>query len=101
MKYLREVVKHARNLRATNSAVDLCYTAEGRLGACMKQTCKIWDIAAPYLIALEAGALVTDFFGKPLDFKVDSSNYTRNFDFLIANEKIHGILSELIHSIKI
>ena len=100
MKYMREIVKHSRNLRATNSAVDICYTAEGRLGACMNQTCKIWDIAALSLISSEAGAVVTDFHGGPIDFSTDSSNYMRNFDFLIANKTLHEIFSGIILSVK-
>jgi myo-inositol-1(or 4)-monophosphatase len=100
MKYLREIVKYSRNLRATNSTVEQCYTAEGRLGACLNQTCKIWDIAAPYLIAKEAGAVVTDFFGHPLDFRVDSSSYMRNYDFLMANKALHDFLTGIIHSVK-
>ena len=101
MKYMREIVKHSRNLRATNSAVDLCYTAEGRLGACLNQTCKIWDIAAPYLIAKESGAIATDFYSKPLNFHFDSSSYMRNFDFLIANPQIHKLLMGIIRTVKV
>jgi myo-inositol-1(or 4)-monophosphatase len=100
MKYMREIVKHSRNLRSTNSVLDLVYTAEGMLGACMNQTCKIWDIAAPGLIAKEAGAIVSDFFNKPLNFQFDSSNYMRNYDFLIANSSIHKELSEIIQNVK-
>jgi len=100
MKFMREIVKHSRNLRATNSAADLCYTAEGRLGACMNQTCKIWDIAALALISKEAGAEVTDFYGQPIDFRVDTSTYMRNYDFLIANKTLHEIFSGIILSVK-
>jgi myo-inositol-1(or 4)-monophosphatase len=99
MKFMREFVKHSRNLRATNSVLDMCYTAEGRLGASINQTCKIWDIAAPYLIAQESGAIVTDFFNRPLDFHFDSSTYLKNFDYLIANTHIHRRLNEIIYDV--
>ncbi len=100
MKYIRAVVKHSRNIRATNSAIDLCYAAEGRIGACMNQTCRIWDIAGPSLIATEAGAVVTDFLDNPLDFRVNESNFMRNYEYVIANPRLHDILVQIIQSEK-
>jgi hypothetical protein len=43
------LVHRARNVRATNSLVDVCYTVDGRLGGFVNYCTKIWDIAAPAL----------------------------------------------------
>jgi myo-inositol-1(or 4)-monophosphatase len=47
--------------------IDLCFTADGKLGACINQTTKIWDIAGPGLIIEEAGGIVSDLKGNPFD----------------------------------
>jgi len=41
-KVIGQLVKNIRNLRGTNCLIDFCYTADGKLGACMNQTTKIW-----------------------------------------------------------
>ena len=63
------LVEHARNVRATNSLVDFAATADGRLGACVNFSMKLWDIAAPLLILQEAGGACTGLDGQalPLD----------------------------------
>ena len=55
---IQNLVKNIRNLRATNCIVDFCYTADGKLGASVNQTTKIWDIAGPALLIEEAGGVV-------------------------------------------
>ncbi len=45
------------------SAIDLAWTAEGRLDACIMLGNKPWDTAAGILIAREAGVRVLDFSG--------------------------------------
>ena len=49
------------------AAVDLVYTACGRLDGFWEQRLKPWDMAAGALIVEEAGGTVTDMAGKPLD----------------------------------
>jgi NAD+ kinase len=90
------VVRHVRNLRATNSAVDFCYVADGRLGGCINQTTSLWDIAAPWLVIREAGGVCTDIRGQEMDFKVDATTYGRNFTVIAANPVLHGELKGLI-----
>lgn len=51
--------------RFGSAAVDLCLVADGQLDAYWEQTLNLYDVAAGALIALEAGATVTDFAGRP------------------------------------
>ena len=75
---LSRLVQNCRNVRCTNSLVDLAYTIDGRLGACLNQSPKIWDIASAKLMFKEAGGLLTDFNGKEieLDLGADCCNKT-------------------------
>jgi len=96
VKIIKELVHNVRNLRSTNSVVDFCYTADGRLGGFINQTTKMWDITAPALMVQEAGGVVTDIIGKPLNFKVDKSNYLRNFTIVGSNRTLHQKVLKLI-----
>jgi myo-inositol-1(or 4)-monophosphatase len=51
--------------RYGSAALDLCLVADGQLDAYWEQELNMYDVAAGALIALEAGASVTDFQGKP------------------------------------
>lgn len=97
---IKELVKNVRNLRSTNSVVDFCYTADGRLGGFINQTTKIWDISAPALIVQETGGVITDINGKPINFKVNKSNYSRNFTIIGSNRIIHRKVLKLIKNLK-
>jgi len=90
------IVKHSRNVRSTNSLVDYCYTAEGKFGACINLTNKIWDIAAPMLLIKEAGGIVTDIEGNDLDLTIDQSNYSKEFACVCSNHVLHRQLIEII-----
>ena len=96
-KIMQHLVLSIRNLRATNSLLDLCYTAEGKLGACINQTTKIWDIAGPGLIIEEAGGKVTDILGKPFDFSLNESNYNRNFTIACSNKMLHPEIINIVN----
>lgn len=54
-------------LRLGSAALDLCHVAAGRLDVFWEEKLKPWDTAAGWLIAEEAGAMVTDFSGQPFD----------------------------------
>jgi len=95
-KIMQHLVLSIRNLRATNSLLDFCYTAEGKLGACINQTTKIWDIAGPGLIIEEAGGKVTDILGNPFDFSLNESNYNRNFTIACSNKTLHPEILKII-----
>jgi myo-inositol-1(or 4)-monophosphatase len=92
---LVRVVNHARNVRATNSLVDFCYTIDGRLGGVINQACKIWDIAPTWLILTEAGGRVTDLAGRDLDFAPGPDVCQRTYQVLGAAPTIHQQLLAL------
>ena len=92
---LVQVVNAARNVRATNSLVDFCYTAEGKLGGAINQACKLWDVAAPWLLVREAGGVVTDVTGRELDFSLDEGASERTHTMLGAAPAIHRQLLDL------
>ncbi|MEZ5107217.1 MAG: inositol monophosphatase [Draconibacterium sp.] len=96
-KTIGRLVQHVRNLRSTNSLLDFCYTADGKLGACLNQTTKIWDIAGPKLIIEEAGGIVSDFNGNSLDFTINEKNYDRNFTIICSNKTLHPKVIELVN----
>ncbi len=64
MEIMASLSRKVRNIRSTNSLLDFCYTADGRLGAALNQTTKIWDIAVPWLMIREGGGTVTDIHGQ-------------------------------------
>ncbi len=57
----------SQGLRRTGAAaLDLAYVASGRLDGFWERWLKPWDIAAGWLIVLEAGGRVTDFSGSAM-----------------------------------
>jgi len=94
---IKHLVQGVRNLRATNSVVDFCYTADGRLGGCINQTTKIWDIAAPYLLIREAGGIVTDIDGKDIDFTVTEKDYQKNFTIVGSNKVLYKRIMDIVN----
>ena len=62
---LQKMMEETSGLRRMGSAaLDLCWVANGRYDGYWERGIKIWDIAAGALIALEAGALVSDYSGE-------------------------------------
>ena len=96
-KVIQQVVSRIRNLRSTNCLIDLCYTADGKLGACMNQTTKIWNISGPGLIIEEAGGKVTDIQGNLFDFSLNRDNYNRNFTIVGSNKVLHSELIKILN----
>jgi len=65
---LEQVMNAATDvLRYGSAATDMCYVAAGRFGAYYESGLKPWDVAAASLIVEEAGGIVTDTAGHPLD----------------------------------
>jgi myo-inositol-1(or 4)-monophosphatase len=61
----------AQAIRRTGSAaLNLCYVAAGRFDAYWGGNTKPWDVAAGALMIQEAGGIITDYRGEPLDFDV-------------------------------
>lgn len=74
--------------RLGSAALDICWVACGRFEGFWEYDLKPWDVAAGYIIAKEAGALVTDFSNN------DMSIY--GGEILVTNGLIHDKLLEVI-----
>ena len=96
MKLMARLTSQVRNIRSTNSLYDFCYTTDGRLGAVINQTTKIWDIAAPTLIIKEAGGMVTDINGDVINFDLSSGSFDHNYTIVAAGTGIHQSLMNII-----
>lgn len=61
------VLPRIRDIRRFGAAsVDLCMVACGRTDAYMERGLQSWDLAAGWIVALEAGAVVTAIDGSPV-----------------------------------
>jgi myo-inositol-1(or 4)-monophosphatase len=61
---LRQIAPHALGVRTHGSAaLDLAWTAAGRLGASIMLSNRAWDVSAGILLVREAGGLVYDLDG--------------------------------------
>ncbi len=62
------MTKSARAVRRLGSAaIDFCYVAEGVFDGFWEVHLNPWDICAGKLLVEEAGGMVTDFIGQPID----------------------------------
>ena len=62
---LRQITIRTSGIRrAGSAALDLAYTAAGRLDGFWEFNLQAWDLAAGALLVQEAGGIVTDFNGK-------------------------------------
>ncbi|MFW5791381.1 MAG: inositol monophosphatase family protein [Desulfohalobiaceae bacterium] len=76
--------------RAGSAAIDLAYTACGRVDGFYEIGLKPWDTAAGWLLVEEAGGVVTRF--DPVrEYSLGS------FSILAANPGLHAQLGELLH----
>jgi myo-inositol-1(or 4)-monophosphatase len=73
-----------------STASLLCYVACGRLDGFVRNTTKIWDVAAGSLILQQAGGTITDFEGRPLRETGQS--------LLATNGLIHEELSGIVRA---
>lgn len=86
---LTNCLRAAQGIRRMGSAaIDICAVACGRFDGFWEQNLHPWDTAAAMLIALEAGAVVTDFANNP--FTVDKK------EILATNGKIHADMLSLL-----
>lgn len=92
---LARVARGCRNVRATNSLVDFCFTLEGRLGACVNLNPKIWDILPASVLFPEAGGCLTDLDGQPLRFEPGPGALDRVYPIAAASRALHPQLIAL------
>lgn len=80
------IVPKLRDIRRYGSAaLDLCYTACGRLDGYWEMNLNIYDIAAGIVILKEAGGVVSDFSGE---------NHFPENGIVSANPHLHPLLLE-------
>jgi len=86
---LKQIMIEGRGVRRFGSAaLDLAYTAAGRLDAYYECCLNPWDVAAGILIVQEAGGKVTDFDG--------AENYRNGKQIVASNPQVHKRLLEIL-----
>lgn len=96
MGILASLSREVRNIRSTNSLVDFCYVADGRLGAALNQNTKIWDIAVPWLMIREGGGTVTDIEGNEIKFDLSAGAVNQNYTILASGAGLHQSIMKII-----
>ncbi len=99
MNVLSSIILNCRNIRTTNSAYDMVQIPAGRYGAYLNQSTKVWDNVALQPLVEEAGGIVTDFWGVPLDYTHTLTNPEQNMTICVASPTLHAQLQTLIHSV--
>ena len=94
---LADIVLAIRNLRGSNSAYDLALVADGRYGACIIKTGKIWDTVATQIVIEEAGGVFTDYDGRAIDYSRPLSRIGDNFSLCAGAPPLHAQLQAIIH----
>lgn len=68
--------------RIGSAAIELAYVAAGRVDIYLERNLKPWDYAAAMVIIEEAGGIITDYQGQPIDISGPS-------DILAGNKIVH------------
>ena len=83
----RELFSKCADIRRLGSAaLDLAHLAAGRCDMFFEFLLSPWDIAAGYLIISEAGGIMTNMKGEPIDFSAPSpviASNKKNYDILL------------------
>jgi len=87
---LLSLASKARGVRATNCVLDACLTLQGKFGAWLNNSCKIWDIAPACLMFHELGGTLTDWQGMEVNLDLTAEGCGRNYAVLAANTALHG-----------
>ena len=69
-RFLKALTKMQTVQRTGSAALNLAYLGAGRIDAFWSTSLNAWDIAAGVLIVQEAGGIVTDLKGDPVDLFV-------------------------------
>lgn len=89
-----DVYQHINDIRRFGAAApELCYLAMGRCELYFEYRLSAWDYAAASLILTEAGGIITDLHGNPVDGVTHTgtlaANTQQNFDRLLEIVKRH------------
>lgn len=97
---MSNVILAVRNIRNSGSeAIDPMYVADGRYGARVNYSGKIWDVVAPQAIVEAAGGLFTDVSGQPIDYSNHLQRTADNFTSCMASPVLHAqLLAEIAKS---
>lgn len=91
--YIEQISRDTSYFRRLGSAaLVLTYIAAGRLHAYMQGGLNPWDVAAGVLIVEEAGGVVTDFQGEPIDLR------NPDIEILTSNPVLHKLLLDNVIS---
>ncbi len=74
------------------AALDMAWTAAGRIDGFWEHGINLWDTAAGIVLVREAGGIVSDFQGRTDSLKGD--------DIVCANENLHPQLLKLLSGVK-
>lgn len=88
------VLKNVRNVRSTNSLMDMMLVIEGKLGGGINLFTRIWDIAAPYLLLKEAGGALISLDGRPVKFEISVQGLKKNYPVIFGSEPLVANLLE-------
>ncbi|MCK5065926.1 MAG: inositol monophosphatase [Bacteroidales bacterium] len=97
LEIMASLSREVRNIRSTNSLIDFCYVADGRLGAALNQTTKIWDIAVPWLLIRNAGGTVSDIKGREIKFDLSAQAVNLNYTIIASGAQLHKPLLKILH----
>ena len=89
---VRKILDNCQDIRRlASAAIDICWVACGRLEGYF-ETVSLWDMAAGYVIAKEAGAVISNFGhdnpALPREFNSES--------LLVSNQKLHTRLKSIL-----
>ncbi len=91
LNVVKQIITQTLGIRRLGAAaVDLCYVACGRLDGFFEWYLNPWDVAAGSLIAIDAGALVSDFSGQ--------NNYLFGKEIVSAQPKVYQQLLQMIQN---
>ncbi|OHT13268.1 Inositol monophosphatase family protein [Tritrichomonas foetus] len=94
LREITTILPHVRCLRRLGSAcLDFCNVASARLDCYWEKGPHIWDVAAGWLIATEAGCVVSHYDGRPF---TRESLMAPMIDVIVATPAVHKQISALI-----
>ncbi|MHB9038860.1 MAG: inositol monophosphatase family protein [Armatimonadota bacterium] len=93
VEYIEQLSQDTSYFRRFGSAaLVMAYVASGRIHAYVQGGLNPWDVAAGVIIIEEAGGVVTDFQGQPIDLR------NPDIEILTANPALHSMLLENVVS---
>ncbi len=99
MKLYRYLLQNSRNVRTTNSLIDLMNVAGGKYGGCVIMYNGVWDVAAPWLIIREAGGYMKNLDGSEVDFRVRPEILQLNYPIVAGSEGFVKRILDVVRNI--